>query len=372
MKIYGSILGAAILFFLSTVSASTVNGRFVVTNTDSSKISILLQINTLSGIDAMGGATIVLGYDTTVTSFNFNPVKDSDYIFHNFCGGSYSVGTVTKPMQGRIWVNIDLPFNNSNNGTLVSDTSGWTDVVTIYLDVTDPSGTASFLWIAESPFWGIYDQDNVTLWNNGDFENQINFPLPVELSSFTASLIENNFVHLRWSTFTSVNNQGFEVEKSVISHQSSVGNDSTGWEKIGFVESMGNSNTLMEYSFTDETQHSSPIVKYRLKMIDFDGTSSYSDVVEVQTVPLNFELSQNYPNPFNPSTTISWQSPVDSRQTLKVYDIIGNEIATLVDEYRSAGRHEINFDASNLASGVYIYRFMTEGYSETKKMVLLR
>ena len=356
---------ASIFFFAATINATDVNGRFVVANSDSSKISILLQINTNTGTNAIGGATIVLGYDTTVTSFITNPVKNSDYIFHNFCGGSYSSATITKPMQGRIWVNIDLPFNNSNNGTMVSDTSGWTDVVTIYLDVIDPSGSASFYWISESPFWGIYDQDNLTLWNKGDFENQINFPVPVELSSFTASLLENNFVLLRWSTFTSVNNRGFEVEKSA-------GNDSEGWEMIGFVESMGNSNTLVEYSYTDETPHSSPVVKYRLKMIDFDGSFSYSDIVEVHTSPLNFELAQNYPNPFNPSTKISWQSPVDSRQTLKVYDVLGNEITTLVDEYRAAGRHEINFDASNLSSGVYIYRFMMEGYSETKKMVLLK
>lgn len=353
----------AIFSFAATINATDVNGRFVVTNSDSSKISILLQINTSSGTNAIGGATIVLGYDTTVTSFITNPVKNSDYNFHNFCGGNYSSATITKPMQGRIWVNIDLPFNNSNNGTMVSDTSGWTDVVTIYLDVTDPSGSASFYWIAESPFWGIYDQDNLTLWNNGDFVNQINFPVPVELSSFTASLIENNFVLLRWSTFTSVNNQGFEIEKRAPSDQ---------WEVIGFVESRGNSNTLMEYSFTDETMHQSPITQYRLKMIDFDGTFSYSDVVEVHTSPLSFELAQNYPNPFNPSTKISWQSPVGSRQTLKVYDVLGNEIVTLVDEYRDAGSYEVSFDATGLASGVYVYRLMTEGFVETKKMVLLK
>jgi hypothetical protein len=83
-------------------------------------------------------------------------------------------------------------------------------------------------------------------------------------------------------------------------------------------------------------------------------------------------LSQNYPNPFNPSTRISWQSPISSHQTLKVYDVLGNEVATLIDEFMEAGQHEVEFDANNLASGIYIYKIQTNEFSETKKMVLLR
>jgi hypothetical protein len=88
--------------------------------------------------------------------------------------------------------------------------------------------------------------------------------------------------------------------------------------------------------------------------------------------PIEFALQQNYPNPFNPSTKISWQTPVNSWQTLKVYDLLGNEITTLLDEYKSAGKYEIEFDASRLPSGVYFYRLNTGNYSEIKKMVLLR
>ena len=89
-------------------------------------------------------------------------------------------------------------------------------------------------------------------------------------------------------------------------------------------------------------------------------------------IPLTFSLSQNYPNPFNPSTKISWQSPVGSHQTLKVYDVLGNEVATLVDEFREAGRYEIEFNASNLSSGIYFYKLQAENFVETKKMVLLQ
>jgi hypothetical protein len=86
----------------------------------------------------------------------------------------------------------------------------------------------------------------------------------------------------------------------------------------------------------------------------------------------SFELKQNYPNPFNPSTIISWQSSVSSRQTLKVYDVLGNEVAVLLDEWKEAGSHSVSFDASGLPSGVYLYRLQSGNYIETKKMTFLR
>ena len=85
-----------------------------------------------------------------------------------------------------------------------------------------------------------------------------------------------------------------------------------------------------------------------------------------------YKLFQNYPNPFNPTTMISWRSPVSSHQTLKIYDILGNEVATLVDEYREAGRYTLNFDASRLSSGVYIYRITAGEFSDVRKMVILK
>jgi hypothetical protein len=107
-------------------------------------------------------------------------------------------------------------------------------------------------------------------------------------------------------------------------------------------------------------------------MIDNDGSFSYSHIVEVEAGPVGFELMQNYPNPFNPSTKISWLSPESSHQVLKVYDVLGNEIATLVEGFTEAGYHTIDFNAAGLASGVYIYRLISGNYTETKKMVLLR
>ena len=99
----------------------------------------------------------------------------------------------------------------------------------------------------------------------------------------------------------------------------------------------------------------------------------YSDSNEIKTsADFDFSLAQNYPNPFNPATIISWEMPVTSFTTLKVYDVLGNEITTLVNEEKPAGRYEINFEANNLSSGVYYYRITTGNFTQTKKMILMR
>lgn len=85
-----------------------------------------------------------------------------------------------------------------------------------------------------------------------------------------------------------------------------------------------------------------------------------------------FNLDQNYPNPFNPSTTISWQSSVNSWQTIKIYDLLGNEVATLVNEEKPAGSYDVEFDARNLSSGIYFYKLQIGDFVETKKMILLK
>ncbi len=115
----------------------------------------------------------------------------------------------------------------------------------------------------------------------------------------------------------------------------------------------------------------------------FITSLSQDNILKVTNLPVSvadeknfslegFTLEQNYPNPFNPTTRISWQSPVNSQQTLKVYDVLGNEVATLVDEFREAGRYEIEFDASKLASGMYLYQLKADNYTETKKMILIK
>ncbi|NWF88379.1 MAG: T9SS type A sorting domain-containing protein [Ignavibacteriaceae bacterium] len=193
-------------------------------------------------------------------------------------------------------------------------------------------------------------------------------PVPVELVSFVGTVEKNN-VLLNWKTATEVSNYGFEIERSQISK---VQNQE--WEKIGFVNGHGNSNSTKEYSFKDENLEPG-IYSYRLKQMDNDGKYEYSNsvVVEIKKSTFEFILNQNYPNPFNPKTVISWQSPSDGRQFLKIYDILGNEVANLVDEFRAAGSYEYEFiPSANTPSGIYYYQLGVNNYIETRKMLYLK
>jgi hypothetical protein len=106
----------------------------------------------------------------------------------------------------------------------------------------------------------------------------------------------------------------------------------------------------------------------------FTSYSAISTGVDntAESVPLKYQLYQNYPNPFNPSTVISWQLPEKSHVLLKVYNILGKEVSTLVNEEKPGGKYKITFDAGNLASGVYFYRLITDSFIQTKKMMLIR
>jgi len=117
---------------------------------------------------------------------------------------------------------------------------------------------------------------------------------------------------------------------------------------------------------------------YRLKQYDFDGTSEFSDIVEVEVLPPKvFSLEQNYPNPFNPGTKIKFSLAADSKVTLTVFDVLGQEVANLISGNLAAGSHEIDFNASNINSGVYFYRIDATGvdgnnFTSVKKMILTK
>ncbi len=187
--------------------------------------------------------------------------------------------------------------------------------------------------------------------------------IPVELASFTA-LAAGNSVELNWVTATELNNLGFQVERKT---------EGADWTSIGFVNGYGTTTENQIYSFIDRNLNPGAYF-YRLKQIDFDGSFKYYELAETIEIGSlkSFSLSQNYPNPFNPSTIISWQAPVAGHNTLKVYDELGSEVATLINEERPAGNYEVEFDATGLPSGVYFYRLQAGDFSETKQMILMK
>ncbi len=204
----------------------------------------------------------------------------------------------------------------------------------------------------------------------GEGQSQVG-PLPVELTSFSASLkgasTGSATVVLNWTTATEVNNYGFEIlravgQKSFLSQ----------WEKIGFVDGHGNSNSLKNYSFID----SNPVngkATYRLKQIDTDGKFEYSSIIEISNTLLKeYVLEQNYPNPFNPTTVISYSIPTASHVSVKVFDVLGNTITTLVNQTQEIGSYKVNFNANELSNGIYFYKIQSGGFTDIKKMLLLK
>lgn len=184
-------------------------------------------------------------------------------------------------------------------------------------------------------------------------------PLPVEMTSFVSS-VNNGNVTLNWSTSSELNNAGFDVERRT---------DGV-WNKVGFVEGV---NAASSYSYVDRNLNSGNY-GYRLKQMDFNGNFEYHELSNnvFVGVPDKFSLSQNYPNPFNPETKIEFAIPNNGNVSIKIYDMRGKEVATLVNEFRSAGFYTESFNASNLSSGIYYYKLISGVNTAVNKMVVIK
>ncbi|MDQ3021536.1 MAG: T9SS type A sorting domain-containing protein [Bacteroidota bacterium] len=205
-------------------------------------------------------------------------------------------------------------------------------------------------------------------WNYADnfLINIIDKPLPVELSSFV-SVIKDRNVELNWETLSEINNSGFDIERSIANPEGS------GWSRVGNVAGNGTTTSHMNYSFIDRNLNSGNY-NYRLKQIDLNGNFEYFNLSNevVIGVPDKFELSQNYPNPFNPSTTIDYQLTINGNVIICVFDNSGKVVMKLVDDYKSAGYHTANLNASSLSSGVYFYKISSGNFLSVKKMVVVK
>ncbi len=191
--------------------------------------------------------------------------------------------------------------------------------------------------------------------------------IPVELTAFFALKSENGIL-LKWTTATETNNSGFMIERSL---------NKIDFNEVAFINGKGTTTEVTDYEYTDVISKPGNY-SYRLKQIDFDGTATYSNVVETEVEgPQVFVLSQNYPNPFNPSTMINFSLPVDSHVSIELYNTLGEKVDELTNSDYSIGSHEVNFDASKLSNGVYYYTINATGvdgssFVSTKKMVLMK
>ncbi len=208
----------------------------------------------------------------------------------------------------------------------------------------------------------------VLMSNNGIAAYRSRNAIPVELNTLNATVNGSN-VDLRWNVTMESNNYGFEIERSF--------DGGNNYEKVGFVPGRGTTTAPMDYTFSDPviaTHHNVGNVKYRLRQVDNDGTHTYSPVVDVyfDATPNTITLYQNYPNPFNPTTTISYQLTEPGHVSLKVFNTLGEVVATLVDTDKDAGTHQINMSAEALPSGTYVYQLNVDGQVQQKKMTVMK
>jgi WD40 repeat protein len=238
-----------------------------------------------------------------------------------------------------------------SDGTLVKE----------YIDPTvtgNGAGVTSIAFSSAAENWFAYTYNGKIKF----LETDLNFisGVPVELTTFTAAAVNNSAV-LEWSTSSETNNWGFQIERA---------SGDNLWESIGFVEGKGSTAEATHYKFNDNNPLDGKSF-YRLKQIDFDGKFEYSGIAEVDLSPLKeFALSQNYPNPFNPSTKLKYSIPVAGIVQLKVYDNLGQEVAVLVNESKTPGVYEVEFNGSNLASGFYISRLTLGNLTVSRKLIL--
>ncbi len=286
------------------------------------------------------------------------------YIGGNFiCDGSLNPGTYT------------MTFNGTGTQTI----SGSQPVPFTKLTVSNPNGiTIDGTNVGVS---STLSPSNLspTLINDGTFT--IGSPLPIQLAGFTATVLTAQSVRLEWQTLSETNNYGFNIERSYDNFQT--------FETIGFQAGHGTTLQQQSYSYEDAAPGAG-VVYYRLKQTDLDGVGhSYSEILVVEPtkttgvaegfLPGTFRLEQNYPNPFNPSTMIEYtiagvrgQGSGASVVRLTVYDVLGKEVATLVNGSQAPGTYSVQWNATGMPSGTYFYRLETATSSDVKKMVLAK
>lgn len=308
---------------------------------------------------------------TTANTAPASPTNLSTSVNGSSVTFSWNKSTDTETSQNGLTYNLYIGSTNGGVEKLspmANLTNGYRRIVQIGNTGNRNSYTINGL-TEGTYFWGVQAVDAGF---KGSSFATMSSPLPVELTSFKCCE-KNGKVELRWSTATEVNNYGFEILRFA---------QNDNWEKIGFVQGHGNSNSPKDYFFVDNNCPCG-IIKYRLKQIDLDGSFEYSPEIQISIdAPKSLSLDQNYPNPFNPATTIKFTlpgydfSPVSApmRVTLKVYDILGREIRTIVDEFLPPGYYSYSINAAemNLTSGVYFYKLTAGELSSVKKMVLMK
>ncbi len=288
----------------------------------------------------------------------------------NVGGGEYVVAW----QDNRGGTNYDIFANKiSGTGTTSAGTSGvvvsgrrnnqWNPQV-----VPSDNGSAIFVW---------EDYRNFEITGTDIYAHKLlsnNFTLPVQIAKFGAT-VKDGVVTLSWETITESNNNGFIAERATLGKNGFFGGfpKAENFRKISpTIAGQGTINFPHYYSYVDK-QATMGTNWYRLQQIDNDGKVTYFDPIKVEVgLPTTTSLDQNYPNPFNPNTVISYRLPEKTFTTLKVYNVLGETVATLVNGEQEGGTYMATLNATTLPTGVYYYRLQAGNFVETKKMMLVK
>jgi hypothetical protein len=332
------------------------NNRYGITFNGGSNINALISYNEIDsnntqGDPMVGGSGIAFTGGSSTS--HQNSIVTGNLIRWNLWGVTIQGGS--RPNLGNI-TNADTLDDGKNY--FFENTNSSTPWIDLYNNSVDTI-------YAQNNYWGTEDtlvmEERIFHFNDNPALGPVIFMpgiVPVELTSFSAAVV-NNSVILKWQTATEVNNSGFEILRDN--------------ESAGFVPGNGTTTEPFDYVFTDNNL--SPGVKrYTLIQIDHDGTRTVLKETEVEVgyTPVEFSLNQNYPNPFNPSTKITFSVPSAGKVSIKVFNTIGEEVASILEEAMEAGIHSIDFNASNLTSGIYLYQMVTENFVSTRKMVVIK
>jgi hypothetical protein len=322
----------------------------------------------------LGTSSFVFNYNTSglhaATLAGQRKVAANDGPWDSATDDDFADVSTSAPSAGIISLIVDISGSGTDAiGAEVPST--FTRIGTLQLIVDNVASSSQLTWrnigintavqMFAAP--GVdYSMTNITA--NGTFIAPDDAPLPVELVAFNAIANGRN-VELTWKTATETNNAGFEIERK---------QEGTDWAKVGYVEGNGSKATESGYSYKDAVKTADKF-QYRLKQIDRDGNFSYSAQVEAITTLTaeDYKLSSNYPNPFNPSTKFNFALKTAGPASVKIYNGIGQEVATLFNDVAQANQvYEMNFNAANLASGTYFYVLRAKDRNDVKKMLLMK
>jgi photosystem II stability/assembly factor-like uncharacterized protein len=375
--------GVGKIFFINPLTGWATSGRNILKTTDSGENWFVqfthptLGFTGINFVDSLYGWTsggrpqkTTNGGITWIEQSNTNIWNTYDVYFAN-----QDTGWITKIQNfykttdgGLIW-NVVSDIQGSFGFHFFPDPLHWLingnrryiteDGGNMFIDITDdvPTGFASFGAVTDKLGYAVGSFGLILRYDDTSY-------VPVELISFGGH-IDGDRIIISWVTGSELNNQGFYIEKSY---------DKINWEVIGFINGNGTTTETNYYSFKDKKVLNGEN-NYRLKQIDFDGTITYSEIITVHfnDLPLIFELFQNYPNPFNPKTSIKYSIPKVDFINISLYSILGDKITDLVNEEKQSGVYTINFNANELASGIYLYKMTTNsGYIAVKKLTIIK